>query len=77
MNESVFPYCLQELDAQGMPRTEASISTGITLREYYAGRVLPNLAFNSLDNHDHERAAQIAVAYADALIAELNKTKES
>ena len=46
-------------------------SHGLTKREYIAAAVMAGFA----GDYMHPEAAMLAVRYADALIAELNKTK--
>jgi hypothetical protein len=54
--------------------------TGMSLREYFAAKAMQGLlaayAGKELLLPSDETAARKAVAYADALIAELNKPKE-
>lgn len=54
--------------------SEQGPQDGLTKRECFAGLAMQGL---SADNHlDIENAVRIAVELADALIEELNKTKE-
>lgn len=83
-NPSAFPYCLQELDAQGMPRTEASISRGMGLRDYFAGMALQSCYaqctnyFEKVDSWPtdwREGIAEDCYKIADAMLIE--RTKQS
>lgn len=49
--------------------------SGMTLRQYYAGKALQGLLSDPAGNSPYERFASDAVRLADALIAELEKTK--
>lgn len=48
---------------------------GITLRQYYAGKALQGLVAHQGDRVSQDHIAHWAVIEADALIAELEKTK--
>ncbi len=54
--------------------------SGLTKREWFAGMILPGFIsgrqFLGPAAEDFKAAAKIAVALADALIAELNKSEE-
>lgn len=61
-----------------------SIGNGITIRQYYAGLAMQGMLANSYSNGSTQPlselrdsdVANLAVAYADALINELNKTNK-
>lgn len=48
---------------------------GMTLRQYYAGKALQGLLAHQGDRVSQDHIAHLAVIEADALIAELEKTK--
>lgn len=56
------------------PATEDS-TTGLSKREYFAGRALQGI-ISKPHQLEVEEVAAIAVKYADALISALNKPKE-
>jgi hypothetical protein len=56
-----------------------SVSGGMTLRDFYAGQAMANLAYEpTLDYKDAvlKGIAKLAYEYADAMIAERNKVGE-
>jgi hypothetical protein len=52
-----------------------NINKGLTKREYFAAIMLQGLVTLSSHQQSHESHATQAIAYADALINALNKTK--
>lgn len=56
-----------------------TVYTGLTIRQHFAAMAMKGILSNSPDwngtQSHNEWVAKISVSYADALIAELNKTK--
>lgn len=66
----------QELDASGMPRHQ--MFGGMTLRQYYAGLAMQAIIANPKATElGRAILCQGAVEFADALLAELERGKES
>ena len=55
--------------------SDTQYTHGLTKREYIAAAVMAGLAADSKFTEFQGNAAEIAVAWADALIAELNRPK--
>ena len=55
--------------------SRAPLFGGLTKREYFAGLAMQGLCAHSGDYHRDTDLAQDAVMYADALLAELERTK--
>lgn len=72
-NQPAFPYAFQHED--GADFTVCGISLGMTLRQYYAGKALAGLLADPSGSSSYEGFARKSVNLADALIAELEKTK--
>lgn len=52
---------------------QSELTNGLTKREYFAAMAMQAISFNGLN---YNAAAEDAVKYADALIAELNKEEK-
>lgn len=62
-----------ELNGQGLLE---DTSYGLTKREYFAAMALQGLCAHSGDYHAPEHLASDAVMFADAVLAELERTNE-
>lgn len=65
---------LTDSDSDAFP---SGNSSGVTKREYFAAMAMQGLCANSIPGNQHlpDNLSREAVCYADALIAELNKSQ--
>lgn len=72
---------MKNADLPAMPNYDLTeggyllVTGGLTKREYFAGLAMQGLCAHSGDYHRDTDLAQDAVMYADALLAELERTK--
>ena len=79
-NESAMPITGFATDASGAFCTEVIHQKGLTKREHFSGLAMQAYLMGNLQHPDvammpAEEVAREAVAYADALLAELEKSK--
>jgi hypothetical protein len=80
--KSVYPlewvtYTINPSDYGSKYIEHRHVQSGLNIREYYAGMAMQALIFHyGNESGNANDCAKVAIEYADALIAELNKSEE-
>lgn len=64
-----FPHKLPRQDTSGVEASDFAFFGGMTLRDYFAAKVLQGFAADTQVTAGREKAAEFAYAWADAMIA--------